>query len=184
MSLADELEQAAAAAARLAAPGEEVAAVLAAEPAPGIRTYLCAFHGAAGDRTWLVLDAAGAPVTMRRDVRDAVLIAAHCEIAEESAGGGALDELHARLTALRIGESPPGSEEAEEAVLSLQRTVGVPPQLATPVRLEAIGVAARRLELALDPTAASSFAAAMQAAQDAIQALAREVEAGYRLELT
>lgn len=182
MGLAEDLERIAAAAAGHARPGETVSGILAAEPSPGERTYLCSFEAASG-RTWLALDARARPLLGRRAVLDAVAIAALCEIAGEAAAGGDLDELHARLVALRLTERPPGIEEAEEAVLELQRTLGAPPQLATPARLDAIGAAVRRLESALDPAAASPFAGAMLAARAAVDELAREVEAGYRLEL-
>lgn len=79
-----ELERIAAAAARFAAPGEEVAGILAAEP--GERVYLCAFESEEG-RTWLALDEAGEPVTSRELVRDAASIAALVEVAAEAAGG-------------------------------------------------------------------------------------------------
>jgi hypothetical protein len=182
MALADELDRIAAAAATHAQDGEAVAAVLAAEPVSGARTYLCAFERPDG-RSWLALDGDGRPVAERRLVREAVAIVALCEIAAETAGGGDLDELHRQLVALRFAERPDGIEEAEEAVLALQRELGAPPQLATPARLDAIGAATRRLEAALDPSAGSPFASALQAAQGAVEELAREVEAGYRLEL-
>jgi hypothetical protein len=182
MALADELDRIAAAAAAHAEDGETVVAVLAAEPAPGARTYLCAFERTDG-RTWLALDADGRPVAERRLVRDAVAIVALCEIAAETAGGGDLDELHRQLVALRVSEHSDGVEEAEEAVLALQRELGEPPQLATPGRLDAIGAATRRLEAALDPSAGSPFASALQVAQGAVEELTLEVEAGYRLEL-
>jgi hypothetical protein len=85
VDVVSELEQVAAAAARFAAPGETVTAVVAAEPSPDRRTYLCAFDGPAG-RTWLALDDAGAPVTSRDRVREAISIAAVCEVAEETSG--------------------------------------------------------------------------------------------------
>src|SRR5262245_49851374 len=83
----DELGRAAAAAARLAGPGETLEALLAAEPAPGRRVYLCAFAGPAG-RSWLALDASSEPVTSRALLREAVSIAALCELADELAGQG------------------------------------------------------------------------------------------------
>ena len=85
MQLDAELEVVAAAATAFAAGGEEVAAIVPAEPSPDRRTYLCAFDGPAG-RTWLALDAAGAPVTSRNRVRESISIAAACEVAEETSG--------------------------------------------------------------------------------------------------
>jgi hypothetical protein len=183
VALADDLERIVTAAAASIHDEARVAAVLAAEPAPGARSYLCAFETAAGERSWLVLDDEGVSVSRRRAVRDTVAITALCEVAAESAGGGDLDELRSQLVALRLTESPPGIDEAEEAVLALQSALGSPPHVASPTRLDSIGAAARRLERALDPTVASPFAAAMQAAQGAIEALGREVEASYRLPL-
>jgi len=83
--LEGDLVQAAAAAASFAAPGERVEAVLAAEPASGERFYVCAFVGEHG-RTWIALAADGTGVTSRTSVREAVSIAALCEIADELAG--------------------------------------------------------------------------------------------------
>jgi len=164
-------------------PGSTVAAVLAVEPSPGSRHYLCAFERADGARHWLAVDAIGGPVTSRRVVRDVVTVAALCELAEESAFPGDLDELRAQLVAVRLTEAPAGIEAAEEAALALQRALGAPPQLASPARLDEIGAAARRLELALDPTAGSPFGNAMQAAQAVADELWAEVEATYLKEL-
>ena len=86
-------------------------------------------------------------------------------------------------SALRESEAPDGIEEAEEAVRALQRTIGTPPHLATPARLDEIGVATRRLEQALDPLAGSPFAGAMRSASAAVEELTAEVEATYRVEL-
>ena len=110
--------------------------------------YLCAFDGGGG-RSWLALDGAGAPVTSRRAVRDAASIAALCELAEEVAAGGDLDDLISRLVAVRMTEAPAGIEEAEEAARTLQRTIEPPPRLASPAYLDRIGHATRRLEQAL-----------------------------------
>ena len=121
-----------------------------------------AFETEDGSRSWVVVDDEGVAVSSRRDVRDVVAIAALCEIAEESAVGGDLDELLSQLVALRLTESPEGIDEAEDAVRSLQRTIGTPPQLASPARLDEIGAATRRLEQALDPAAPSPFTAALK----------------------
>jgi hypothetical protein len=182
VDLASDLERIAGAAAEHA-HGDVLAAVLAAEPASGARIYLCAFERVDGGRSWLALDGAGRPLSSRRDVRDGVAIAALCEVAEESAFPGDLDELRSQLVALRVTESPPGIDEAEEAALALQRVLGAPPQLATPARLDQLGAAARRLELALDPTVGSPFTAAMQSAQAVVEELLADVEASYRIPL-
>jgi hypothetical protein len=179
VSLLADLERIAGIAAASAPDGSSVTAVLAAEATPGLRTYLCAFADEAGSRSWIVLDDEGGPVSERKDVRDTVAIAALCEIAEESAFGGDLDELLARLVALRLTEAPPGIDEAEEAVRELQRTIGVPPHLATPARLDELGAATRRLEQALDPMAASPFTGALKSAQGTLDELLAEVEAAY-----
>ena len=85
----------------------------------------------------------------RQRLRDAVSIVVLCELAEEVAAGGDLDELRSQLAALRMTEKPAGIEEAEEAALALQRVLGAPPTLATPARLDEIGAATRTLEVAL-----------------------------------
>ncbi|HVM69089.1 MAG TPA: hypothetical protein VM204_04550 [Gaiellaceae bacterium] len=184
MGLADELERVAAAVAPQARAGETLVAVLPTEPHVGARVYLCTFEGADSGRTWIAVDAACEAVSERVLVRDAVSILATCELAEESAGGGDLEELQQQLVALRITESPEGIDEAEAAVLALQRVIGAPPQLATPQRLDAIGLAARELELALGGgLQPSPFAEAMRAGRDVVDALLLEVEGAYRGEL-
>ena len=56
VTLLADLERIAAVAATLAPDGGTVSAVLAAEPTPGLRAYLCAFETPDGARSWLVLD--------------------------------------------------------------------------------------------------------------------------------
>ena len=68
-----------------AADGEDLVGIVPAEPANGLRLYVCAY-GRKDESTWLVLDATGVPVEERALVRDAVSIAALCEVAEEAAG--------------------------------------------------------------------------------------------------
>lgn len=160
-------------------------AVLAAEATPGDRLYVCAFEEADGGRTWLALAADGEPVADRRRVREAVSILALCELAEETAAGGDLDELRSQLAALRLTENPPGIEEAEQAALELQRVLGAPPALATPARLDAIGAATRRLEQVLGgPTQGSPFAASMRSAGDVVESLWGDVERSHRIPLS
>lgn len=182
MSLTDELARVAALAEGFAGPGESLAGILAAEPGAGVRVYVCAYEGGGG-RGWLALDEQGRPIEDRATVRDATSIAAMVEIAADTAGGGDLEELRGQLLALRLRESPPGIEEAEEAALALERTLGTEPRLATPGLLDDIGTATRRLELALGDDVASPFAEAMKGAMGAVEELLREVEAGYRGEL-
>jgi hypothetical protein len=85
VALSDDVERIAEAAARYAAPGEQVAAVIAVEPSSGERLYLCAFQRGEEAQSWLALDEAGVPVTERERIRDAASIAALVEVAEESA---------------------------------------------------------------------------------------------------
>ena len=183
MTLVDELEHAAALAADHAG-GARVSAAIPTEPEAGRRVYLVAFDDTDGYRSWLAVRADGSPVVSRAELREAVSIAALCELAADAAGGGDLEALVARLAELRETEAPAGVEAAEEAARALLALVGEPPQLASPERLDAIGMATRRLEQELDPLAASPFAAAMRSSDGALGELQREIEAGYRLPLT
>jgi hypothetical protein len=182
MGLKEDLDRIAAVAVELARPGEELIGVVPAEPEPGERSYLCAFQFGE-ERTWLVLDDDGRPVTDRERIRRAVSIIAMSELAEESAGGGELEELRQQLVALRLSESPPGIEEAEEAALELERAIGAPPRLAEPAYLDRVGEATRRLEAALGPSAGSPFAEAMKQGMAAAEELAHDVQTAYRLRL-
>ena len=157
--------------------------MLPTEPEPGQRVYLCSFDGA-GPRSWLALDAEGQPLRERRLVRAAVSIAALCELAEEAAGGGRLEELRAQLLSLRLTENPEGIEEAEEAALDLERTIGAPPRLATPAHLDAVGAATRRLERALGEDMSSPFGEMMKQAIAVVTELETDVLGGYKLELS
>ena len=85
MALENDLRRIAETAARFASDGEEVAGIVPAEPASGIRVYVCAYVD--GEATsWLVFDATAVPVQDVQLVRDAVSIAALCELAEEATG--------------------------------------------------------------------------------------------------
>ena len=185
MGLREELERVAEPALRFAAPGETPAGMLAAEPEPGERVYLCAFVDEAGGRSWMALDAQGEPVTSRAAVREAVSIAALCELAEETAAGGDVERLRADLATLRVTvtESPPGIDEAAAAALELERVLGSPPRLATPGYLDAVGAATVRLEQTLGEAGASPFATALKQGLVAVDELAAEVEGRYKLEL-
>ncbi|HSK15960.1 MAG TPA: hypothetical protein VK915_07290 [Gaiellaceae bacterium] len=182
MSLEEELSVAGEAAAGHAADGEQIVAVIPAEPGTGARVYLCAY-ARGEERTWLALDAAGRPVADRVLVRDAVAIATMCELAEESAGGGDVGELRARLVELRLTESPEGIEEAEVAAAALQEAILPPPRVASVAYLDALGQAASRLEHALGEVGGSPFAEALKAGVTAADDLADDVERAYKLPL-
>jgi hypothetical protein len=160
--------------------GEEIVGVVPAEPGEGERVYLCAYQQGEEAR-WLAFDSAGSPVTDRGLVRRAVSIAALCELAEESAGGGDLAELRARLAELRATEAPEGIDEAEAAVGELEQVIAAPPRVASLGYLDAIGRAAGQLEEALGSTGGSPFAAAMESGLVAADELADQVERGYKL---
>jgi hypothetical protein len=179
--VADDVARIAGAAGDFAGPGEEVAGVLVAETL-GRRVYLCVFASAEA-RSWLALDDEAAPLTDGRLVREAASLAALCEVAEESAGGGDLPELRARLAALRESDAPIGIEEAEAAAAALADTLQPEPRVSSTEYLDAIGAASRRLELALGESSASPFAAAMQSALGAVEELASDVEQHYKLPL-
>jgi hypothetical protein len=159
----------------------DVTAVLAAEPASGMRRYLVAL-GEDVERRWLVLDDAGAVVTLRDEIRDTASIVAMCELAEDLAGGGDLEQLRVEQARVRIVEQPPGIAEAEEAALGLERALGAPPRLATPAFLDAVGAATVALERALGETS-SPFSAAIRGATGAVDEFVREVERDYAAEL-
>ena len=184
VSLAGEIERVANLASAHAAQGDVVSGVIPTEPISGQLVYLCAFDDADGRRSWLAVRADGSPVASRVELREAVSIAALCEVATDAAGGGDLDALIERLEELSTTEAPPGIEGAVEAARELRDVLAAPPQLATPSRLDEIGTATRRLERELDPMAASPFTAAMKGSQDAVGELQREIEAGYRVPLS
>ena len=167
------------AASQLADEGAEVVGIIASEPIGGERVYLCAYSD--GERrSWLALDPSGRPVGDRRRVRDAVSIAALCELAEESAGGGDLGELRARLVELRLTENPEGIEEAEIAAAELQETIAAGARVASATYLDSIGLASQRLEQTLGDGGGSPFAEAMKSGVGAAEELASEIERTYK----
>jgi len=169
MALADDLERIAAAA---AAPDDRVTGVLAAELLDSGRVYLCSFESGA----WLALGDDARPVTSRARVHAAASLAALCEVAEESAGGGALPELRRRLREL-------GLEDADAAAAALETTLREPPRVATNAYLDALGSAARRLEQALGDERGSPFANALQQALPAVEELAAHLVERHRVPL-
>ena len=178
MALTDDLARIAA----VAAEHGPVSGVLAAEPGRGRRLYLIAFGGD-DDRAWLVLDDEGTPIARRDDVRDTASIVAMCELAGDLAGGGDLETLRSQLAQVRMVEQPAGIEEAEEAALVLERTIGAPPRVATPGFLDEVGAATMALERALGETS-SPFSAAIRASTGAVEEFVADVERAYKLQLT
>jgi hypothetical protein len=179
--LSEEVGRIANAAAGYAGAEEELAGVLIVDVL-GSRVYLCAF-AAAERTTWIALGDDAQPVSDARLIREAASLAALCEVAEESAGGGDLPELRSRLAELRETEAPDGIEEAEAAAAALAELTSVQPRVASGEYLDAIGVASRRLEDALGASGGSPFAAALQSALGAVEELAADVEANYKLPL-
>jgi hypothetical protein len=181
MSLDDDLSAAAEAARLFAEPEEQLSGVVAAEPVPGLRVYLCAFRtGGEAGLSWLALDEEGRPVGDRALVREAVSIIGMCELAEESAAGGDVAELRARLAELRRTEQPEGIDGAEAAAAELAEAILPAPRVASLAYLDALGSAATRLERALGEVGSSPFAAAMASGAGAIEAVAQDVERGYK----
>ena len=86
MSLDEELRRIAEKAVTYCRDGEELAGIIPAQPGSGGRVYVCAYRDE-GETSWLVLDADGKAVEDRVLVKDAVSIAALCELAEEAGGG-------------------------------------------------------------------------------------------------
>jgi hypothetical protein len=177
VSLGEELERAAAAAAAYGT----VSAVLAAEPARGLRAYLLAL-GEDGAREWLVLDASLSAVTERDRVREVASIVVLCELAVELAAGGRLDELRSRFSELRASERREGLDAAQAAAAELERVVGAPPWVASPDYLDRVGEATRRLERELGEHA-SPLASALASHTGTVEAFIAEVESRHRVPL-
>jgi hypothetical protein len=178
MALADDLVRIAESA-RVHGP---VLAVLAAEPATTLRVYLVAL-GPEEARRWVVLDDEGTIVTRRDDVRDTASIVALCEVAEDLAGGGDLEQLRTQLAQLRMVEQPVGIEDAEQAALALERVIGAPPRVASPAFLDEVGAATLVLERALGELS-SPFSEAIRGATGAVDRFVQEVERNYLVDLS
>jgi hypothetical protein len=179
MTLEDELAAARETAQAQASDGEELVAVIPTEPGHGARVYLCAYVRGE-ERSWLAFDGRGLQIADRVLVRDAVSIAAMCELAEESAGGGDVGELRARLVELRLTENPEGIDDAEAAAAELQAAIVPPPRVASVAYLDEIGLAATRLEQALGELGGSPFAESMKSGVAAADELADDVERTYK----
>jgi len=180
VGLTDDLERIATAAQALAAPAERVSGVLAVEPQPGFRVYLCAYDSGA----WLVLDDARRALTEERLVRDAAQLAGLCEVAADIAGGDDLAQLRVRLRELAETDAPEGIDEAEAAAAAVADALAEEPRVATTAFLDELGARSRRLEHALGTDSVSPFGTAVQQALPAVEELAANVVRNYKGPLT
>ena len=127
MGLPEELGGIAEAASSFADAGELVVGVIAAEPARGERVYLCAYEGGDG-RSWLALEATGRPLEDRTLVREAVSIAALCELPAIGIGG---------ITAERVPQIMEAGAAGVAAINAIFK--GADPEGATRLLAAAIG---------------------------------------------
>jgi hypothetical protein len=154
VSLERDVERAEEAAQTHARGGERVAAVMPAEPTPGVRVYLAAFESG-DDLAYLLLDDEGSPVSDRRLVRDAVSVIALSERAEEVSAAISAEDIAERFDALagRLdGEDAPAAGAAREVAGAARGVASVATgvRLATPAYLDEVGAAASVLGSALD----------------------------------
>jgi hypothetical protein len=161
VTLEQELE-AAAGAARAHAAGEPVAAVMAAQPGRSDRVYLIAL-GRDPDHRYLALDDRLAPVTDRRLVRDAVVMLALAERAEEASIAIHADALEDPFAAAQAALEQAGRAQQATAAAAVRAALAAlsraadGPRVATPDYLDRLAVALNAygdlLELLADPAA-------------------------------
>jgi hypothetical protein len=154
VTVAAELEEAAQAARRHARAGERVAAVMVAEPAAAERVYLIALEQQT-DLAYLALDAALEPVGDPRLVRDAVVMLALAERAEEASSALHADELAAQFAEAAGALAADGLDQPAAAAADVRLALGElsaaadGPRVATAAYLDAIATASGRLAVAL-----------------------------------
>jgi hypothetical protein len=155
VTVAEELERAAEAAARHAGPRERVAAVMAAEPGHGTRIYVVAFEQAES-HAYMALDRDLEPTADRRLVRDAVTMLGLAELAEEISGAVAADELGDLFAEAERRLAQAGHPDASAAAAAVRRALAhlseaaAGPRVATPGYLDRVGAAALALGGALE----------------------------------
>ena len=103
----------------------------------------------------LRLDAAGEPVLDRALVHEAASIVSHVRAGRGERGRGDLEALRATLAELRVTENPEGIDEAEEAARALAATFSKLRGSPTSAYLDAVGLAAARLEQTLGDVGSS-----------------------------
>jgi hypothetical protein len=154
MTLVERLEEARAAAAGHASPGEEVVGVLPAEPGTGERVYVLAFS--AGEAlSYLAIDSRHEPIHDRQLVRDATTILALAERAEEASGAMMGPQLIERFTVVAeqlesLGEtSAAGACRAAVDALRELEAAAAGPRVASPAFLDRVAYAAADVGAAL-----------------------------------
>jgi hypothetical protein len=191
VTLAVELDRAIAAASSMAGEGEQLAAVMPAQPITGQTVYLSAFER--GDAlSYVVLDDAGEIVSDRRVVADAVAVLAMAERAEEVAAAPAADDLALVFTdlATALAKLDPDAAAAASAVAAAATETGAAaagPRAASPAYLDRIAHVAGGLGATLDvfeqhaerlAAAAATDPAMAEPAATAWQALALAARSG------
>ena len=134
-------------------------------------------------KSWLALDADRAPVRDRRVLRDAVSIAAMGEVAEETAGRRASAQAARPARGAPQDREPRGHRRVGGGDRRAERPLDDEVRVASPAYLDEVGVAARRIELALGESGASPLSEAMKQAGLTIDGLAADIEAHYKLPL-
>jgi hypothetical protein len=155
VTLLAQLEAARDAASELAGEGEEVVAVLAAEPGSDALVFVCAYEGG-GELSYLGLDPTHRPVTDLRLVREAVTVVALAERAEEVSTATVGDELRAGFAraaqALRASGREPEAAAADAVIARLDALADVVagPRIASPGYLDRVAASAGDLGAAVD----------------------------------
>ena len=149
-----ELDRAITAASSLVDEGEQLTAVMPAEPITGRMVYLTAFERGEG-RSYVVLDSSGEIVSDRRLVADAVAVLAMAERAEEVAAAPAAEDLELAFTdlATTLANVDPDAATAASAVAAAaSRTAAAAagPRAASPAYLDRIAHVASDLGAAID----------------------------------
>ncbi len=170
MTLEDELAQTADTAQRLATAGEQVVAVLAAEPATGVRVDVVAFRRGE-EIAYVALDGRGDPVADRHLVADAVTLIALVERAEEVSAATEADALARRFAdvAAQVSDTDAALADAARAVSAAATqvaAVAAGPRVATPTLLDRLGAVAAQLGSVLDAFAGEAERVAARSAAE------------------
>lgn len=154
MSLEQELDRAIATATAMAAEGEQLTAVMPAQPDAHETVYLSAFERGA-ERTYVVFDDSGKVISDRRTVGDTVTVIALAERAEEVSAATAAEDLQLAFSdlAATLGQLDPEAAAAAAAVADAAAQTGAAaagPRAASPAYLDQIAQIAADLGASLD----------------------------------